>query len=519
MKNHRLFRISLITLSALIPMLVNSCKEEPNTPPTAIFTIKPAFGSVDTTFTFDASGVRDLEDPVTDLQVRWDWESDSVFDTEFSTTKTIKHKFATGGTMYVTVEVKDPKGKASRYTDFVKVQWNNRPPKAAMNITPKSGFLQDIFRMDASACSDAEDKNADLQVRFDFEGDGTWDTEYSKTKVVTHQYSAPGTYGAVVMVKDSENATDTETVSLVVQAANTEPELPKNPNPAHQAINSSTYGLLTWTCNDPDRDSLKYDIYFGMVPDPPLVATDKAGASYICPPLEYNTQYYWKVVAKDPYTHVSVGNVWTFTTGAAVNPLGTMTDRRDGKVYKTVRINGQIWMAQNLNVGTMINTDTQDDRGDYQKNDSISQKYCYKNIPANCDLYGGLYQWDEAMGYSKIEKSSGLCPEGWHLPSDAEWHELVIYLDPKDGEAAAGDQLVLGSNSGFQALFSGYMIFAEKKYYDAGNAGYFWSSTENPGTGLSFLALMRSIYKGKPAFQQDTSQKVNGLPVRCIKDY
>jgi uncharacterized protein (TIGR02145 family) len=519
MKNHRLFRLSLITLSALIPMLVTSCKDEPNTPPTAKFTIKPAFGTVDTTFTFDASGVADLEDPAADLQVRWDWESDSVFDTDFSATKTITHKYATGGTMYISVEVKDTRGATSRFTDFVKVQWNNRPPKAAMNITPKSGFLQDEFRMDASACSDAEDKNADLQVRFDFEGDGTWDTEYSKTKVVTHVYTNPGTFNVQVMVKDKEESTDTETVALQVQPANTGPELPKDPSPANNVTGATTRGFLSWSCTDPDRDSLKYDIYFGLNQNPGKVVADKAGASYETIPLEYNTTYYWKVVAKDPYGHEATGNVWSFTTGASVNPLGTFTDRRDGKVYKSVNINGQVWMAQNLNVGTMINTDTQDDRGDYQKNDSILQKYCYKNIPANCDLYGGLYQWDEAMQYGKLEKASGICPEGWHLPSDAEWHELVIYLDPKDGEAKAGDLLVLGSNSGFQALFSGYMIWAEKKYYDAGNAGYFWSSSENTGAGLDFLGLMRSIYRGKPAFQQDTSQKVNGISVRCIKDY
>ena len=91
MKGLTLLRISLITLSTLFAVLLHSCKPESNTAPTAIFTIAPAFGSVDSTFTFDASGVSDVEDPVANLQVRWDWESDSVFDTEFSTTKIIKH--------------------------------------------------------------------------------------------------------------------------------------------------------------------------------------------------------------------------------------------------------------------------------------------------------------------------------------------------------------------------------------------------------------------------------------------
>jgi uncharacterized protein (TIGR02145 family) len=520
MRNQQLFRISLITLSTLIPLFLHSCKPEPNTAPIASFAISPAFGTVDTTFTFDASGVKDLEDPVADLQVRWDWESDSVFDTDFSVNKIIEHKFIIGGTLYVTVEVKDTKGKTNRFTDFVKVVWNNRPPKAALNITPKNGYLQDVFKMDASACSDAEDKNADLMVRFDFDGDGTWDTEYSKTKIENHQYTEAKTYVVKVMVKDSGGSTDVEGVTLKVEPTNLSPEVPKDPIPGDQGTNASTSGALSWTCIDPEHDSLVYDIYFGRDANPPKVASDKAGSKFETLPLEYATVYYWKVVAKDPYSHVVAGPVWTFTTGSPEYPLGTFTDARDGKVYKMVTINNKIWMAQNLNIGTMIHSTTGGDRSDgYQLKNNKAEKFCYKNEAANCDIYGGLYQWDEAMAYSTTEGSSGLCPEGWHMPTDAEWHELVVFLDPVDGEAKAGEHLVVGSLSGFQALFAGYVIFAERKYYDAGNAGYFWSSTGNSNPQLNHLALMRSIYRGKPAFQQDTSQKVNGLSVRCVKDY
>ena len=262
MKNLRHLKISLITLSALSLLFLSSCTEEPNTAPTAFFKITPGFGTIDTTFTFDASGVKDLEDPVADLQVRWDWESDSVFDTGFSTNKTIQHKFTSGGTMYVSVEVVDTRGKTARYTDFVKVAWNNRPPRAALNISPKSGFLQDVFTLDASACSDAEDKSTLLEVRFDFEGDGNWDTDYSKTRIVTHQYTTAGTYPVKVEVKDTGGATDTEVVDLKVGGLNTAPEVPKDPMPVNGATKASTLGILVWTCLDPEVDSLKYDIYF-----------------------------------------------------------------------------------------------------------------------------------------------------------------------------------------------------------------------------------------------------------------
>ncbi len=519
MKGLTLLRISLITLSTLTAVLLTTCKPEPNTAPVAIFTISPAFGSVDTTFTFDASGVNDLEDPAANLQVRWDWESDSVFDTDFSVTKVVKHKFSAGGTIYISVEVRDTKGKTSRYSDFVRVLWNNRPPKAALSVSPKSGFLQDNFKMDATACSDAEDKSADLFVRFDFEGDGTWDTEYSKVKIANHQYSAPGSYTVKVMVKDSGESTDTETYALTVAPTNMPPEAPKDPAPADMASKASTLGILSWTCIDPDRDSLKYDVYFGTNANPPKVATDKSGALYECLPLEYSTQYYWKVVVRDAYAHEVSGPVWSFTTGASMYPLSTFTDGRDGQVYKSVNINNKIWMAQNLNIGTMVNSSDLPPNYGNQLNNGKAEKYCYKNDPLNCAIYGGLYQWNEAMAYDTTKGGTGICPDGWHIPTDAEWHELMLFLDPKDAEAQAGTQLALGGLSGFQALFSGYIIFADRRFYDLGNAGYFWSSTTNPNAQLNFLVLMRSIYRGKPAFQQDTSQKLNGMSVRCVKDY
>jgi uncharacterized protein (TIGR02145 family) len=175
-------------------------------------------------------------------------------------------------------------------------------------------------------------------------------------------------------------------------------------------------------------------------------------------------------------------------------------------------------MAQNLNVGTMINASNGGKYGDgYQRDSARAEKYCYKNDPVYCDLYGGLYQWDKAMGFTTNEGTTGICPVGWHLPTDAEWHELVVFLQPEDGEAKAGDDLVWGSGSGFEGLFSGYLIFAERKFYDADQGGYFWSSTLNPQ--INHLALGRSVFRSKSAFQQDTFQRVSGLPVRCIKDY
>lgn len=513
----RVLTISLITLLVLSPVFFQACNEKRNTVPTALFTITPPYGGVDTIFVFDASEVRDIEDPSEELEVRWDWESDSIFDTQFSTVKVMEHKFSTGGTFYITVEVKDTKGLTARKTDFLRVAWTNRPPNAKFVVNPEAGYLQDIFVFDASSSNDPEDDNNTLNVRWDFDGDGTWDTDYSTVKTSEHQYNEAGEYNVLLEVKDSEGEIDVETYLLVVGGTNMAPETPQNLAPVNEDNMVSTRCLLEWACEDPDNDVLVFDVYFGTGSSPAKVASDVEGYSYQCLPIEFSTEYYWKIVAKDPYDHVVSSDLWRFTTNSPVNDLSEMTDPRDGKKYKTITINGKLWMAENLNVGTMIHASSGGDFGDgYQKDNGKSEKFCYANKLENCDIYGGLYQWDEAMGYSEFENAEGICPPGWHVPRAEEYFELMVYYRDEIG-ASPGDQLVWGSRSGFEMLFSGYLIFAERKYYDIGQAGYFWTSTINPA--IDHLAMVRSIYNGKSVFQEDTFQRVSGLPVRCLKDY
>src|SRR5690606_9545464 len=58
----------------------------------------------------------------------------------------------------------------------------------------------------------------------------------------------------------------------------------------------------------------------------------------------------------------------------------------------------------------------------------IVEKYCYDNLRANCNTYGGLYQWSEAMQYLTVESTRGICPVGFHIPSDDDWKILELHL-------------------------------------------------------------------------------------------
>ena len=100
-----------------------------------------------------------------------------------------------------------------------------------------------------------------------------------------------------------------------------------------------------------------------------------------------------------------------------------LTDSRDGQQYETVLIGTQCWMAENLNIGTRI-----DGVNDPSDNGNI-EKYCYDDDPANCETYGGLYQWNEMMEYVTIERVQGICPEGWYIPTDDDWKILEGTVD------------------------------------------------------------------------------------------
>jgi len=178
-----------------------------NTAPTSSFTVTPSSGTTATSFAVNASGCSDAEDAASALQVRWDWESNGTW-TAYSTIKTANHTFATGGAKTITCEVKDTGGLTGTSTHAVTVTAPNTVPTASFTVTPSSGTTATSFAVNASGCSDAEDAASALQVRWDWESNGTW-TAYSTTKTTNHTFATAGTKMITCEVKDSGGLTDT----------------------------------------------------------------------------------------------------------------------------------------------------------------------------------------------------------------------------------------------------------------------------------------------------------------------
>jgi uncharacterized protein (TIGR02145 family) len=175
---------------------------------------------------------------------------------------------------------------------------------------------------------------------------------------------------------------------------------------------------------------------------------------------------------------------------------GTFTDSRDGKVYKTVTIGTQIWMAENLAFK--------------------ANNFClaYNNYVDNAEGYGYLYDWETAKE---------ACPAGWHLPTDSEWSELITYLG---GNNVAGGKLKetdtthwnspnteATNESGFNALPGGFRDYDGTFLY-LHDFGFWWSSTEQ-GIGNAWGYSLN--YNDSKAIRFSNGWPM-GFSVRCVKD-
>jgi len=209
-----------------------------------------------------------------------------------------------------------------------------------------------------------------------------------------------------------------------------------------------------------------------------------------------------------------------------------LLDPRDEKYYNTVQIGAQCWMAQNLNIGTMISGSSN------QENNGIIEKYCYNNSESSCDIYGGLYQWNEMMLYSALPGIQGICPTGWHVPSDDEWtlFENFVSSQPEylcnnntsniakslastTGWNSNEETCTVGNNqsnnnaTGFTGLPAGYYYYTGSFKFQGSNA-IFWSANQYSSTNAWYRNL---FYIASNLYRLNLDQSY-GFSVRCLKD-
>jgi uncharacterized protein (TIGR02145 family) len=228
-------------------------------------------------------------------------------------------------------------------------------------------------------------------------------------------------------------------------------------------------------------------------------------------------------------------------------PGPDFTDTRDGYVYKTTKIGSQIWLAENLR---------------YNAEGSL----CYGDDPANCDIYGKLYDWATTMNLPESCNTNscsnqinnphqGICPAGWHIPTLVEWNKLILFVDGKEdsdvndpyiqfynmhdmnhSNGSGGIYRLLAASPQWKAYFTGggregddfgFSLLPGGAFFDRyeGIQGicYFWGVTEGgsrnestfPDDSYNNFAVYKLSYASNGGYG---TKKINALSIRCVKD-
>lgn len=225
---------------------------------------------------------------------------------------------------------------------------------------------------------------------------------------------------------------------------------------------------------------------------------------------------------------------------------GTMTDERDGQVYKTVKIGDQWWMAENLNYAYP-----------HTFGDLDSTSWCYNNEPDNCAKYGRLYIWEATMDCSAFEYTDnyydyysfcteqvykteesfnfyrGICPENWHIPSHDEWALLKSTVNNFATDLKSTDDWRDDGNGsdilGFSALpAGGCKASSSNKCFEAGQKTCFWTTRQIDRTIHDIAPITWNDYfwtsifcltaTSKDIFNDVIDKFDYALSVRCVKD-
>lgn len=273
-------------------------------------------------------------------------------------------------------------------------------------------------------------------------------------------------------------------------------------------------------------------------------------------PLEFNNTIYMEKVPTNPtpradgdcldkdYSYASDGNNYVlsfclsadqenFSAGVNLCDNGEcgageampLLDH-EGNSYSTVAIGGQLWMADNLKTrykpnGTLLtNMQTNSERDCIQSNNT-------RGTESHCNQGYTLYTWAGAMDGSTTSGARGICPLGWHIPTDNEFHILEKYLSNNNPDcnpdrlndwkcSPAGSRLKSGGDSGFNSLLPGFRG-GGSWFSHFGNYAYFWTSNDHFGTAR----LVRGLINSSPTVYRDLIEAGSSgysMSVRCLKD-
>ncbi len=292
------------------------------------------------------------------------------------------------------------------------------------------------------------------------------------------------------------------------------------------------WDTINWSYKD------KVFIYRNAVLIDSVSITNANDTSYTDTGLTNGQSYSYFIRSRDIWGNMSISS-----DTLMVVPVRIIVEDYDGNIYNTINIGDQVWMRENLKAthysdGTAI--PLVEDSATWDNLVYSDKAYCfYDNDTVKRATYGNLYTWAAAMNGAPSSDSipggiQGVCPTGWHLPSDAEWKELEMYLGMSLSDAdltdwrgtdeggklkETGTEHWISPNTGatnstgFTALPGGIRR-ENSEFFDMGGGSDFWSSAESD----SDHAWYRLLGYGSSGVNRNSYYKNGGFSVRCVKD-
>jgi uncharacterized protein (TIGR02145 family) len=297
---------------------------------------------------------------------------------------------------------------------------------------------------------------------------------------------------------------------------------------AHWQGNSSSIKILQTGLNSEGTSSIDYLGSEGSSPQ--LKAMQAIQSFSFAPGDELLYIGYANGLETGMLDNPEESNTCTFQFATNIPCPGSITVEYEGQVYNTIQIFSQCWLKENLNVGEMINGILE------QSDNGTIEKYCYNNEPDSCTKSGGLYQWNEMMQYTTQQCAQGICPPGWHLPTDEEWKVLEGAVDsqygigdpqwdlnwqPRGYDAGTNLRTTSGwsENGNGTDLFGFSGLPGGDRDHDGGfssvsDFGGWWTSSETDGFGSWGRDL---VYCYEGVYRSGDGEE-GGFSVRCLRD-
>lgn len=556
----------------------------------SVFTILPESGETTTRFQFDASQSflnADEENPVI---IRYDWQNDGIWDQEYTTKEKIMHRFLKPGTYTITMEARDMTGIRDTSSRTISVAQGYSAPYAFISVQPDSANVYTQFSFSAARSYDDEDSTELLLYRWDFEGDGDWNTGFEHSPSVIHQYSSAGYYTARVEVKDPTERSSIASIPITVDLLNDSiiPDFTVDGgfstvtdtflfdasasrilgqdestllyswdlfNDGNWEVRNAQSPIFKWViglegiytvklrCTD-DRglymDTIKdFEVFpENSLPVPLLIIGSRVGnlqtnfyfdASYSSDreTFESKLKYQWDIDEDGlwdseydnfrnlyhQYTQTGVhwvrlkvtdGHEDSVITSDTIHvydgthETGLLMDDRTvpPMYYGTVKIGDLWWMQQNIRIALKKTKD----------HEALYRQSYYPKIPSWCNQYGGLYY------FTAVSYPTGICPEGWRLPSKADFEDMVSREAP-----ASISPLLVGGSSEMHIPMTGYIEMRAKETpplsIGFGSCTNFWLADSYPYGNRSVWY----IDKTKGVNQAFIVGQSYAFSVRCVK--